>query len=164
MELIKDIEDSLNILRACGMDNQALYDLFFSSKPISRLLITKNYRIILADYENCEVKMEPFPKAVFLLFLRHEEGIVFKHLINYKLELLELYENITCRYGEARTIERINAICDPRNNSLNEKCARIREAFVRHLDNDEQVELYSVSGQRGLRKRIKLPRNLVTYE
>ena len=39
-----------------------------------------------------EIKMEPLVKAVYLLFLKHPEGIVFKCLPDYRKELAELYK------------------------------------------------------------------------
>ncbi len=44
---------------------------------LSRLVITTDYRFILADYQK-EVELQPVHKAVYLLFLAHPEGIEFK--------------------------------------------------------------------------------------
>jgi hypothetical protein len=38
-----------------------------------------------------EIKMEPLTKAVYLLFLNHPEGILFKHLPDYRQELANIY-------------------------------------------------------------------------
>lgn len=47
-------------------------------KPkLSKLVVTKDLRIFLPDYENMEITMEPLVKAVFLLFLKRPEGIMF---------------------------------------------------------------------------------------
>ena len=46
---------------------------------LSRLVITKDYRFILEDYQK-EVELQPVHKAVYLLFLAHPEGIEFKRL------------------------------------------------------------------------------------
>lgn len=43
----------------------------------SRITITKDCSVFLTDYDNKEVKMEPMTKAVYLLYLRHPEGIAF---------------------------------------------------------------------------------------
>ena len=60
---------------------------------VSRLTITNDCNILLSDYQR-EVKMEPIVKAVYLLFLNHPEGIVFKHLPDYRQELVENYQKI----------------------------------------------------------------------
>ena len=57
---------------------------------ISRLTITKDGTMMLSDYGK-EVKMEPLVKAVYLLFLKHPEGIAFKSLPDYRKELTNIY-------------------------------------------------------------------------
>lgn len=52
---------------------------------------------------------------------------------------------------------------NPLLNSINEKCARIRGAFVGQFD-DYMARHYYIDGERGQAKRISLPRNLVTWE
>ena len=37
-------------------------------KRVSRMVITRDYRILLTDYDNAEVSMEPLNKVVYLLF------------------------------------------------------------------------------------------------
>ena len=51
----------------------------------------------------------------------------------------------------------------PFNNSINEKCARIREAFVSQFD-EHLAKHYFVTGKRGEPKRIALDRNLIKWE
>lgn len=58
------------------------------------MVITENYDIILPDYHNMTIKMEPLVKAVYILFLRHEEGILFKCLSDYREELYDIYVDI----------------------------------------------------------------------
>ena len=56
----------------------------------------------------------------------------------------------------------INAT-DPINHSINEKCARIKEAFLKVMD-PETATHYYIYGERGEVKRIGLSRELVTWE
>ncbi len=46
---------------------------------------------------------------------------------------------------------------------LNEKCARIREAFVGQFD-EHFAKNYYIDGKRGEPKKISLPRELVKWE
>ncbi|MDO4957765.1 MAG: hypothetical protein Q4E68_00730, partial [Prevotellaceae bacterium] len=57
----------------------------------------------------------------------------------------------------------INDVTDPTNNSINEKCARIRRAFVSALGEVKAGEFY-IAGPRGEEKRIALDRAIVNYE
>jgi hypothetical protein len=52
---------------------------------------------------------------------------------------------------------------DPTKNSINEKCSRIREAFMYSLMN-LLASKYFVTGKRGEPKVIALDRNLVKFE
>ena|GEM_PF-3897913 len=52
---------------------------------------------------------------------------------------------------------------DPLNNSINEKCARIREAFLLKF-HEGLAENYFVTGKRGEPKMIKLSRDLIKWE
>ena len=80
----REIERLVRLLREKGVSENEIRELFEVKRPLSRLLITKDYRLILLDYENIEVKMEPIHKAVYLLFLNHPEGIRFKELPDYR--------------------------------------------------------------------------------
>ena len=54
-------------------------------------------------------------------------------------------------------------ITDPTNNSINEKVARIREAFVTCFDKCLATN-YIIHGERGEAKRIPLNRKFVKWE
>ena len=109
----------------------------------------------LPDFNNLEIKLTSLPKTVFFLFLNHPEGIVFKHLSNYKDELMFIYQRIAYRQGIEEMTYSINEICDPRSNSINEKCSRIKEAFVSQF-NETIAENYFITGKRGEPKKIKI--------
>ena len=132
-------------------------------EKLSRIIITSKYEIVLPDYDNKHIVMRPLPKAVFLLFLRHEEGIYFKSLIDYREELRNIYEKITNRRRSAVIDDSIDKITEPTQNAINEKCSRIREAFVSQID-ERLADKYTITGWRGQRKRITLPRNLVEWK
>ena len=127
------------------------------------MVITKDWRIVLPDYNDMEIKMEPLVKAVYLLFLRHPEGIVFKHLPDYRQELTKIYSKLRPLGLSDKAIQSIEDVTNPLLNSINEKCARIRGAFVGQFDN-YMAKSYYVDGLRGEAKKISLPRNMVVWE
>ena len=110
-----------------------------------------------------EIVMSPLPKSLFILFLRHPEGVLFKQLSNYHDELLSIYRNITIRENIDQAIESIKAMTDPLNNSINEKCSRIRAAFLEVIVED-LAKNYYVTGKRGEPKKIILDRTLVEFQ
>lgn len=171
-KMLQEVEYKIDQLRRRGVSEMILQQLVKPKVKLSRLIVTADHRIFLADYDNVEVRMEPLVKTVFLLFLRHPEGIRFKCLQDYRAELAEIYDSVKGggassvtkgAFGTAHYNASIQALTDPLNNSINEKCARIREAFLLCV-NDELAENYFITGQRGEPKCIKLPRNMVEWE
>lgn len=162
-ELMEEVRERINKLRQRGIAEYLLEQLIHPDNRLSRLVITKNWRILLPDYNNMEIKMEPLVKAVYILFLRHPEGIAFKQLPDYREELTRIYNQIKSSGLTERAIQSIEDVTNPMLNSINEKCARIRAAFVGQFD-DYMAKSYYVAGQRGDAKKIALPRNLVEWE
>ncbi len=161
--LISEVEERIFKLRKLGISQWALEQLVKPELKLSRLVITKDYRLLLPDYNDMEIKMEPLVKAVFLLFLNHPEGILFKHLPDYREELTKIYVKLKPLGMSDRAIQSIEDVTNPLLNSINEKCARIRGAFVGQFD-DHMARHYYIDGFRGEAKKIALPRDLVVWE
>lgn len=128
----------------------------------NKLTITKDWRVILTE-SNKEIMMEPLVKAVYILFLKHPEGIAFKSLSDHKEELLDIYRNI--RGGRVGVLaeKSVNDVTDPLNNSINEKCSRIRAAFLKEMD-DIVAKHYYITGKSGEKKGIALPQDMIIWE
>lgn len=129
----------------------------------SRLFIDRHSRIFLPDYGNVEIEMPPLPKTLYLFYLRHPEGVAFSHLSDHHKEFKEIYSRITNRSDPELIDASVSALINPLDNSVNEKCARIKAAFMAkmHLS---VAGLYLIEGERGGKKGIKLDRRLVSFE
>ena len=92
---------------------------------LSRLTITKEYFIILSDNGNKEVKMEPLVKAIYLLFLKHPEGLTFKQLPDYREELTKIYAQLRPFDLNNQALKSIEDVTNPLLNSINEKCSEM---------------------------------------
>ena len=57
----------------------------------------------------------------------------------------------------------IRKLTDPLDNSVHEKCSRIREAFLRVVA-DDIAQNYYITGDRGDDKKVLLDRELLIYE
>lgn len=163
LTLLEDMDVRVQKLRNKGLNEWTFRGLFKTKAQLSRLIITKDYQILLPDYNDIEVKMEPLVKAVYLLFLKHPEGILFKGLTDYREEMLDIYKKLKPMGLNKRTILSIEDVTNPLLNSINEKCARIRSAFVKEFD-ESLAKNYFVTGERGEAKKIALPRDLVIWE
>ena len=62
-----------------------------------------------------------------------------------------------------RMKDSIGALTNPLNNSINEKCAAIKKAFLLKV-NDDIAKNYYVTGMQGGNKGITLDRSLVEWE
>lgn len=177
-QLVKKLVDGGRndlLLRAIGVPLLEKLRIEAARARLSRLLITKDYRFFLIDYDNREVVMNPVHKAVYLLFLNHPEGIEFKKLCDYRDEL-QGYYMATAKLMDKQTIsESVDMLVDPLNNSINEKCSRIKSVFLSMMD-IYTASFYIVSShtQKHVEgsnkiwyerlKVITLPRNMVVWE
>lgn len=148
----------ITIWRLSFHDNKLKHQI-----KLSRITITKEYAVLLSDYDNKEVKMEPITKAVYLLFLKHPEGITFKHLPDFRKEMAELYAQIKPYGLNDRIIKSIEDVTNPLLNSINEKCSRIKAYFLSQVD-ASLADQYYITGKSGEVKKITLPRDLVIWE
>lgn len=160
--LFNEVKQKLQLLREIGVSETEIASLLYIERPLSKMIISKDYRIYLG--EDCtEVHMEPIQKAVYLLFLKHPEGISFKYLPNYRQELADIYNKVRPWGLTDRAIRSIEDVTNPLLNSINEKCARIRNTFANLLDST-MADNYCIKGKRGEAKKISLPRELVVWE
>lgn len=154
----------MKMLREKGVSEEEIRELFEVQKPLSRLQVTKDYRIVLQDYGGREVKMEPIHRAVYCLFLMHPEGIRFKELPDYREELAAFYRSMKLSTQARKKVEKsIVDLTDPLKYSISEKCIRIREKFLEVM-NAETARHYIISGERGKARKIRLDRSLVIWE
>ena len=160
--LVKEVKEKIQKLKEYGMSEKEITSLLHTEEPLLKLTISKNYRIFLGD-NRVEVHMEPLVKAVYLLFLSHPEGIVFKDLPDYRRELTKIYSEVRPWGLSERALQSIEDVTNPLLNSINEKCARIRGAFISQFD-EKLAKHYYIYGERGEAKKIALPRELVVWE
>ena len=142
---------------------------------LSPLVITKDFRFILPNYGNKEVMLSPIHKSLYMLFLNHPEGIEFKNLIDYREELLAIYNEVGSRVGPDKMVETVNRLANPLDNAINEKCSRIKAAFSDLMD-EYQADYYIINSHIKRHqststklwferlKIINLPRELVVME
>lgn len=161
--LLDEVKEKVRKLKAYGVEYAEIKAAMNEDELMPQLIVTKEYKIVLAGDKLVEIKMEPLVKAVYLLFLRHPEGIVFKHLPDYRQELTQIYSKLRPLGLSDKAIQSIEDVTNPLLNSINEKCARIRGAFVGQFDN-YMAKSYYVDGLRGEAKKISLPRDMVVWE
>ena len=127
----------------------------------SPLQVTDDARLILTDY-NMEVTMLPIDKVVYIFYLRHPEGVAIKMLEAHKEELIDIYIRILGKELTANQRASVERLCNPLDNSINEKISRIRQAFSA-VAHDSIANNYIISGSRGEERYIALNEDLIIW-
>lgn len=139
---------------------------------LSRIQITDDFKILLLDYDK-EVKLTPLQKTIYIFYLRHPEGVEFKMLSAYYEELLAIYRVLSNREDDEKQCRSVQRLVDVTDNAINEKCARIKEAFLKVADDFIAKNYYIVMKEQIYKKndcvykdrlkKILLPQNLIMY-
>ena len=163
------------LLKAIGVPLLEELRIEAAKGKLSRLVITKDYRFILADYNHQEVELQPVHKAVYLLFLAHPEGIEFKQLADYREELTHYYMTTAKLMDKEKILEGVDHLVNPLDNAINEKCSRIKKVFLDMMDEytasyyiiSSHTQKHILGSSRIWYQRLKLitlPRELVVPE
>ena len=122
--------------------------------------ITRTLRVYIGPEE---LKIRPMAKTVLLLFLRHPEGILLKHISDYRAEMTADYSRRMRSLDPEDVERRIQRLMDIFSNELNVNISRVNAALAA-LVAPEEEQLYRVSGRAGTPKSIRLDRTLVIWE
>lgn len=128
---------------------------------LSTLIIDEGFRLLLQDYGNQEVKLPPLPKALYLYFLKHQEGIRFAELFEYESELLAIYRHVSGREDDTAIRSSIHNLVDMRQPAINENCSRVRAAFRMIMD-EPVAKYYYIDGRNGEPRKIALPKEMIS--
>ena len=160
-----DEMDAAALLEAMGLIRKRLAEIevLEGTDDGERIRVTKDLRILLPDRFDTEIRLRPLVKTVFLLFLRHPEGIRFGELPDYRDELLDLYKGVTRRPSGPELERSVDRLVSPRDNSIHEKAANLAATLARYF-RPEQLPAYTLTGKAGTPKRIRLDRTLVEWE
>ena len=121
-------EDVVSLSALCE-ENECYGD----NLSLSFLHIDDKYNIILPLYDNAVIQMEPLPKSLYILFLRHPEGILLKEISNYRDEIECIYRKVSGRQNPTVIHRLLDDVTDPTNNMLHKNLSIIRSAFLRKL-------------------------------
>lgn len=159
---IAEIQHVLNIMESLRVK------MLFSQNvnqniTLSKLLIDDNNRVFLPDFGNIEIKLRPLEKAIYILYLKHPEGIGLSFLCDHKEELYNIYANLSS-IGDLQEMKaRIDDIVNVTKNSAVEKISKIKTAFVKAIG-EKLAKHYYIHGGNGELKKIDLDRNLVNHQ
>lgn len=128
----------------------------------SRLYIDSQYNIRLDAPDGQLLPLRPLLRALFILFLRHPEGIRFKERAAFQKELADIYAVIIPDADPETREKRIRLMMDLADNSFSEKTsalnARLEELFPWKSNS------YKIQGYNGHPRRIPLDPLMVVWQ
>jgi len=127
------------------------------------LYITPEYRIYIGKpAPGSELLLRPMCKAVFVLYLRHPEGIAFKDVSDYREELESIYGKVS-RFGDRDRISScVDRLLNIESNELNVNVSRIAKGLAGHLP-EVALPAYRISGRAGSVRTVSLDRGCVHW-
>lgn len=130
-----------------------LQSLSVEIKPTDCIVIDKDCRILLPNYNNKEILHKNFlSRAFYILYLRHPEGIRTEYLSDYHSEFVAIYKNVTKK--KAFDIKEQRSI-DNFHNTLVTRRHEIKEAFIEAVGKMD-AQPYIIDGHYQQPKRIEL--------
>ena len=119
-------------------------------------------KIVLPHYNEVEVKMPAMLRSIYILFLKHPEGIALRDIADYRADLENIYAVVMPGRNEEKAQATINNLVDPTSNTLNEYLSKIKRCFKSCIIDDELADKYCITGKRGEPYRINLNPALIT--
>ena len=160
-ELLSLMEKVQERLRAMGVSAGASETELVAAAPVE-LYIDRHYSIYIGAPDGPELPLRPLVKALFILFLRHPEGILLKQRDRYRAELEEIYATICPNTALDDVRGRIGRLVDLEDNSFSEK-ASVLNARLETLLPTGTAEDYKIQGYNGHPRRIPLNPLLVHW-
>lgn len=154
--LMKKVQDRLKDL---GRGLESLTDPVDSVE----LFIDKHYNIRMGGADGFVLQLRPLVKTLFILFLKHPEGIILKQRDCYREELEKIYSTINPNIDRDDVKARIACLVDLQDNSFSEKAsvlnARLEELLPEGIASD-----YQIHGYNGCPRKIRLNPLFVHWE
>ncbi|MFN3999679.1 hypothetical protein [Algoriphagus sp.] len=168
-----DLMDRRNVDRAVirqvlsiieGIRDQMLFKSRWKldPKPLKLQVKGESKRIIFPELGNLEVKFTPLEKTLFLLYLKHPEGIRLVELSDFKPELKEIYASLYNGSDPAMVEANIASLSNPLSNSASEKFSRIKSKLTHALGAD-LAQFYYPKGEIAELRKIEVGREWVEY-
>lgn len=118
------------------------------------------FTIRFPQLSNRELKLTPLEKITYLLFLRHQDGMLLSEVEHHQEWMRKVYARIATTRSKQQIQKHIRQLSDSSDNSLSEKISRIRRK-LQLLGGKAFAEKYAIRGGRGQVKKIRVSSDLV---
>lgn len=103
---------------------------------VSPVHFDSKFNISLPLYPQVTIKLDPLPKSLYILFLRHPEGILLNDLHSCEEELRAIYRAVSGRRNPAALNKMFKALANNTDNPLHKNMSKISRAFLSRLRSD----------------------------
>ena len=132
-----------------------------AAEPVD-LFIDKSFVIRLGGADGSILALRPLVKTLFILFLKHPEGILLKQRDCYRKELEDIYSTINPNTDRDDVKARIARLVDLQDNSFSEKASVLNARLEELLPNGIAGQ-YQIQGYNGHPRKIRLNPLLVHW-
>lgn len=158
--LVLAVKDLLNDLRARGLNDDAIDSLIRNNGP-GKIILANNGILILPDYGNIKIYLNPMERTLYTLLLKYDQGISPDDIWMYYDELCEIYKSQTVYDNPDQIEAAVDALCDDNRATLQTNISRIKRKLVEKVGKIAADQYAIVRGRDNV-YRIAVPRNLVT--
>ena len=107
-----------------------------ANATVSPIRFDSDFNISLPLYPQITIKLAPLPKALYILFLKHPEGIVLKDIQEHESELRSIYGAVSGRKNPTVLNKMFKTLTNPLVNPLHKNISIIRRSFLSRLRSD----------------------------
>lgn len=153
-DLLALIEQAQKRLKTIAIEN---------NQDLTKLFIDKNYDVHLHSAEGQVIPFRPLVKALFILFLRHPEGILLKQRDLFTDELEGIYAVISPNVAAEDRHRRVQRLMSLESNAYSENASTLNATLDRIMP-PGTAEEYKIQGNNGFPRKIHLSPLLVQWE
>ncbi len=172
LETLQTIKAQIEILRENGQLSLLAPKIYkFLQKSIDGIvytnvepiLVTEDFKILIPNYNNLEIKLSHLTKSIYLLFLSSPEPIDLKDLHQHKDRLFFIYKQVSNQLSHDKMMESIEELIKPNSEAIYVHFSRIKSVFHTHFT--EYIGfIYCIIGEKGKPKEIQLNREKIVFE
>ena len=160
---IEFLLEKIRQLKPNSLERELILKAIDEVKVVSPIQITARKEIVLPRYSDVKIHLTPLQKALYLLFLKHPEGISTYDMPDYRDELIDIYNSVSRRDDNEKNIASVEKILDRYDNARNEHISKIRYAFITQFSEDIAKDYIITRNESGLLK-INISPDLILWE
>jgi hypothetical protein len=156
-ELLALVKEARRRLMKMGLQNET-----DTQDPVE-LYIDKKYSIRVGGPSGTQIPFRPLVRAMFILFLKHPEGILLKDRARFQKDLEDIYKIIAPNVDADDRRRRVQKLTNLEDNAFSENLSILNTTLDRIIPLS-QVHNLKVQGNNGYPRRILLSPLLVHWE